>query len=157
MGIYLGKQPRRSSSLKERIAFYSVPHVSGCRLWTGKKDKDGYGKITYRGRYLRAHRAAWEDANGPIPDGKQVLHECDVRACVEDDHLFLGTNAINMADRNAKGRQARGTKIWGKLDPDKVRRIRAWQGSAIALAKELGVSPGMIYSVKDGTSWSHVT
>jgi len=51
-----------------------------------------------------AHRLAWEEAKGPIPDGLFVLHRCDVRGCINVDHLFLGTAKDNTHDMMAKGR-----------------------------------------------------
>jgi hypothetical protein len=81
----------------------------GCLLWAGITDIDGYGIIhsgTCKGRNLRAHRVAWELTNGPIPAGMHVLHRCDNRPCIEPSHLFLGTQADNMADKKAKGRSS---------------------------------------------------
>ena len=70
---------------------------TGCWLWLGFISPDGYGTRL-------AHRRAWELARGPIPDGMLVCHRCDVRHCVNPDHLFLGTHLDNMRDMIRKGR-----------------------------------------------------
>jgi hypothetical protein len=62
-----------------------------------------------------AHRVAWEIANGSIPDGLFVLHHCDNRACVNPEHLFLGTNWDNIRDMRAKGRDYRMMKPRSEL------------------------------------------
>ena len=74
---------------------------SGCRIWTGSIKGNGYGQMRDK-RYV--HRATWELVNGPIPNGLQVCHKCDVRLCCNDAHLFLGTQLDNMRDANRKGR-----------------------------------------------------
>lgn len=78
-----------------------------CWLWTGATIK-GYGQISGwlngKKRPLYAHRLAWEFAHGLIPDGLEVLHQCDVPLCVNVAHLFLGTQADNLADARSKGR-----------------------------------------------------
>ena len=88
--------------------------LTGCLIWTGTVDRRGYGKIGAGGRggkSLAAHRVAWEFANGPIPDGAWVLHRCDVPACCNPSHLFLGDSAANVADMVSKGRhRPRGLK-----------------------------------------------
>lgn len=76
-----------------------------CKLWTGAKTKDGYGNKRIGTKTYRVHRLAWIEARGPIPpETPHVLHRCDNRVCYEVEHLFLGTNADNVADRVAKGR-----------------------------------------------------
>jgi hypothetical protein len=78
---------------------------TGCHVWTGKGRNNGgrYGHIGFM-----AHRVAWDLANGPIPEGMNVLHKCDNPAWCNPDHLFLGTAQENIADKVRKGRVRNG-------------------------------------------------
>ena len=76
---------------------------NGCWLWNGHKDADGYG-LAFHAKRL-AHRVSYEEFVSPIPKGLNVLHRCDVRCCVNPEHLFLGTQQDNMKDMYSKGRQ----------------------------------------------------
>lgn len=77
-----------------------------CWPWTGPPGPGGYGVYKFQGKNQKAHRVAWQLANGPVPDGLKVLHECDNPACCNatGGHLFLGTQDDNMKDMAAKGR-----------------------------------------------------
>lgn len=77
---------------------------SGCWLWIGACDSVGYGNFRIKNKSWKAHRFSWTIHNGIIPDGLFVLHKCDVRPCINPNHLFLGTHLDNMRDMHAKGR-----------------------------------------------------
>lgn len=87
--------------------------VGDCLEWTGARTQAGYGKASVAGvRWIPAHRAAWELANGPIPDGTYVLHRCDNPPCVAVNHLFLGTHSDNMRDMLSKNRGRWTSREW---------------------------------------------
>lgn len=84
---------------------------SGCLLWEGAVTRDGYGLVRRNNTNHRVHRLAWEEAKGPIPEGLNVCHTCDVPACCNPDHLFLGTQLDNVADMRTKGRFKGGSSL----------------------------------------------
>ena len=90
-------------SLQRRLAERSVlDPKTGCLLWTASRNRSGYGHLFWKGVPQLAHRAAWVARHGPIPKGLYVCHKCDVRPCINPDHLFLGTQKDNMIDKALK-------------------------------------------------------
>lgn len=130
---------------------------TGCWLWDGSGEKRGYAFFRVGPKVTRAHRVSYALFCSEIPDGKDVLHSCDVRCCVNPEHLFLGDDAANVADRQSKQRQARGLRnAKARLDSDKVAFIRASDLKHTELAKMFGVSAVSILKVRQGKHWSHV-
>lgn len=144
--------------------FWAKVDTSGdCWLWTAGKSPHGYGNHQLNGRKVVAHRFAYELTYGRIPDGLLVCHRCDVRACVNPEHLFLGTHTDNMQDMIAKGRKvvhAGTSSRWAKLSEDDVLEIRSLydQGGFThrTLAKRFGVQPSTISMIMSRQNWKHI-
>jgi hypothetical protein len=157
------------------------PELGPCWLWTGNKDKGGYGLIG-KGRAgqgcLQAHRVSWEVNAAPIPEGLKVLHYCDNPPCVNPSHLHLGSYADNNHERNSRGRTARGERMPNAILTDELarkilsevilRKIGApgegggqnqkrMVGSLRYLAEKYGVSHGGIQAIVERRTWKHVT
>lgn len=134
--------------------------MTSCILFQGGKDRYGYGVISVAGKKVRAHRLAWQQANGPIPVGLDVLHECDSPACINPAHLSVGTRTANNHDRDAKGRAAVGQRNGAaKLTADQVIaiRLRLGAGETIgAVARAYQVSRPTISDIRRGITWKHV-
>ena len=108
-----------------------------CWEWTGCRSRHGYGWIRTPKAARHTHRVAWEVANGPIPEGKQINHRCNNPSCVKLDHLELGTHPESMAYRNQCQRQARGEKVVAhKLTEAEVLEIRASGANGVELAEQ---------------------
>jgi hypothetical protein len=175
---------RLNSTAAQRFEI-KIDRSGDCHLWTARRDSDGYGRFRPDGANtseVPAHRVAFVLGGGTIPDGMQVLHTCDNPPCVRYDHLFIGTNADNMADRNRKGRARAGTHKrarglrngrhthpertargedngWARWTPSEVRAIRAAfaagesQGS---IARRLGASQSGISAIVRRVTWAHI-
>lgn len=150
-----------SASLRVPIAarFWSkvnqTPTATGCWLWTAATIR-GYGQIADyvngKKRPVYAHRVSWELSCGEIPDGLSVLHRCDVPLCVNPAHLFLGTQADNLADARTKGRLVDGAHK-RKLSDAAYAEILTQPfavGSRAALARKFGVSTASISRIRAG-------
>lgn len=109
------------SHLSERF-WRNVEKTSGCWLWVGKRHRQGYGWFWVDGKKCYAHRIAFAALVEPIPQGLWVLHHCDTPACIRPDHLYLGTHADNMRDRQLRGRTARGDRSGLRVHPERAAR-----------------------------------
>jgi hypothetical protein len=136
-----------------------VNKTESCWLWTGGRDKDGYG-VFHAGRSVRAHRFSFEHAYGWLPSGGVVMHKCDTPQCVRPDHLVAGTHADNVADKIAKGRLRvpAGAEHWRRrLSMDQVTRAREmWASGAytqVEIAKHFAVSGPTIHRAIRKVMW----
>jgi len=97
--------------MNDFIERYAIPEPnSGCWLWDGGLTRKGYGRFRYKDRAFTAHRYVWRLFKGEIPEGMLVCHRCDVRCCVNLDHLFLGTDRDNVRDMIKKNRGNQGIR-----------------------------------------------
>ena len=120
----------------------------------------GYGQIESKGMKHYAHRVSYELFVGPIPKGMYVCHSCDNVACVNPNHLFLGTQKENLQDMASKGRSTRGVKNpMAKLSEEDVKDIKYLINTGLSskdLGVEYGVSSAAINLIKQGKRWNHV-
>lgn len=145
---------------------------NGCWVYKGARDRRGYGRpgrLTggKNGRFY-AHRRAYEIYIGPIPAGMLILHRCDNPPCCNPDHLFLGTDADNTADKIRKGRSGCDGErnVHAKLTEDAARVVKAeyrfWREGSIKrsnakeLASRYGVCTGVITAIIARRTWKHI-
>lgn len=133
-----------------------VEKSEGCWLWIGAKNNWGYGRVRHKGKQVQSHRLSWMIENGSIPEGKLVLHKCDVPACVNPVHLFLGTSQDNAKDMMEKGRRrshAGSHNPNAKMSDEFVAEVRKVGkiGSYRQMASMYGVSAAQLKRWLDGT------
>ena len=132
-----------------------------CHLWTATKS-DGYGMLKVEGKMVGAHRLRYTLEKGEIPESMFVCHTCDVRACNNLDHLFLGTNQENMDDMKEKGRSPNNTGAknpFSKLterDIPKIRELHASGSTYVRIAEQFGVKKSIIGAIINKQRWAHV-
>lgn len=131
---------------------------SGCKeLLNVSRDKWGYYDKKIDGRTTKIHRWVYEMVCGPIPDGLVIRHTCDNPACVNIDHLLIGTHADNVADKVSRGRQAKGTSHGRtKLTEEQVRLIRNSTEEKGVLAAKFGVDRRLITAIQKREIWKHL-
>ncbi len=142
--------------------FWSKTEVAanGCVIWKAAKNVLGYGvfALSSQRKNVRAHHVTWMLAgHGEVPKGRILRHTCDNPSCVNVDHLALGTQADNIADKVLRNRQARGEAHgMSKLSEDQVREIRASVGPGHEIARRFGVSSVMVNYIRARKSWTHI-
>lgn len=163
------KEPSAPRTIEEEFFNnINLPNNNECMLWIGYIHPSGYGHLRYNGNLHRAHRFSYEYFIGKIEPDMFVCHSCDVRACVNPGHLFMGTVQDNNKDCYLKGRQRAfpGAKVnkgddhgMSKLTVEKVIDIknRLKNGESVSvLAKLFNVTYGAISHIRIERTWKHV-
>ena len=143
---------KRGTPLERFERFYIPEPNSGCWLWIGSISTFGYGQLGMPGAVpVRAHVLSYKLFKGKVKRGLDVMHSCDVRCCVNPDHLSLGTRKQNMTDALKRGRVARGFKLpHTKLSQAQVDAVFADPRKYKEIAKAFGVSTSYISMIKNG-------
>jgi Autographiviridae endonuclease len=139
--------------------------ATGCLNFTGRPSKGGrpYLWCSKTKKKKLAYRLVWEKEKGPIPAGMKVCHDCDNGLCCEFSHLFLGSQADNLADMRAKGRGSKPPIRYGsahhsaKLDVERAHQIIADTRPSRIVSKEYGVSYSTVNRVRRGENWTKAT
>lgn len=146
--------------MSPRVVVEDRGYLTPCYVWQGATAGAGYGVCSRGGRQVYVHRDAWEEEQGPVPDGLKVLHKCDVPPCRNVEHLFLGTQADNVADCIAKGRAVPPPVLRGsrngraRLDDERAAAIRVANGSQREIARRFGVSQKTVWRVRSAGAWA---
>lgn len=133
------------------------PDLGPCLLFTGHVRKNGYGAILAGGdrrHWISAHVAAWVVMYGPVQEGFEVCHKCDVRNCIRPTHLFLGTRKDNMLDAARKGRTTKGERNpMAKLTWPDVEAIRTASGTQAEIATRFGITNSAVQLIRARKRW----
>lgn len=146
-------------SLASKIEANSMPITEcGCWIWLRSLGPRGYGQMSRGSRPRAVHRLSYEAFRGEIPHGMHVLHTCDIRTCVNPDHLYLGTDVENSRDRRERGRQINPPRMCGENHPHaKITKVQALEILASSethtvLSRRYGVPMRTCQKIKNGTS-----
>jgi DNA-binding CsgD family transcriptional regulator len=143
--------------MDRKIGYY-IDMDTGCHIcFSHRLDRNGYPQIKVGGRTRNIHRYLYECKYGKIQDGLIVRHTCDNRACINIQHLELGSHQDNMNDMVLRGRSLKGSKnAKSKLNEEIVLQILASDKSNSELSKMYGVTYETIRQIRKGMSWKHI-
>lgn len=152
----------RGRTIEQRLREGIAVDENGCWMWQRSTTTAGYGQIFVLGRNnVYTHRLAYELFVGEIPEGLEVMHECDVnhpgkeyRRCCNPEHLRVGTHHDNVADMIAKGRHVPIVPLYGEAHPGttltdaQVAEVRALRVRGVPqrkVAARFGVSQSTVW------------
>jgi hypothetical protein len=139
---------RRNLPVEARVwASIHIWPPDQCWPWIASQTDSGYGRLKVGKHYERAHRLVWELLNGPIPDGLVVRHNCDNKLCCNPEHLLLGTQADNIADRVERDRSVNHHSAEAITA---VRERVAAGEKLVDVAADLGMSKGYASKLING-------
>ncbi len=155
----MSQQPLPITQERIETKVLRIPEA-GCWVWMGSTQVRGYGELISNKRKHLAHRASYEAFVGKIPKGMYVCHACDNVACVNPNHLFLGTQKQNLQDMANKGRSTRGVKNpMAKLTEEQVKEIKqefAVGKTDVELSMQFNISRSTIYGIRNRRLWSYI-
>lgn len=150
--------------VKKRLLSKVKVDDNGCWIWQGELHND-YGRFYYQDKKWRAHRVSYEVFKESIPEGLFVCHSCDVRACINPEHLWVGTHQENMEDAFRKGRIFKRPEQppkprkqrKGKLNKEQVLEIKrlyaTGEWTQKKIAEKFGVCRSNITLIINGYNW----
>lgn len=145
--------PNLANFLAETVRAHGLSN--SCLEWPASLDGRGYGQVIFQGIRSTVSRVAYELFYGVAPGSFHVLHRCDNRKCYAAAHLFLGTNANNMADKCAKGRNKAPSKL--TIFEAKEIRHRYEDGDSVKdLSSDFHVCAGTIRACVQGITWKQL-
>ena len=150
---------KRKSITERLLSNIEIVPWSGCWIWMASCYSGRYGVLSVGMKNKRAHRVSWETFKGPIPEGMKVLHQCDIPCCINPSHLFIGTDADNMKDRDAKERQCKGADHpHSKLTPESAKRLLEFRRthSLSETGKMFGVTRQRVWQLERGIKCKHL-
>jgi hypothetical protein len=142
---YVNGHQRRGKRKPDRWVVVDCGYTTPCWVWRLRREDDGYGRAKVDGRSIPAYRAVYEEHCGPIPDGLHLDHLCRNPGCVNPEHLEPVTPAENAR---------RGVRT--KLNPERVREIRAAREPRRALAERFGITEAAIKAVRERRTWKDI-
>ena len=138
---------------------------TGCWEWQGAKTSAGYGLFSVDGSLVYTHRFSYNLHNGRLPDDLHVCHKCDNPSCCNPDHLFLGTDADNLADMRRKNRHSPPPKMTGRRNPStkisekdvlQIRKMKKAGKSLKEIAVSFSISKTNVADICKRKIWRHV-
>lgn len=148
--------------LRDRLLLYSHLDEMGCWLWQGTSFQNtGYGQVTHERRIYSAHRLSMHVfRNFDLSSSELILHKCDVKKCINPDHLYVGTRIDNTRDALKRRRYPKGSNhSQSKLTEDEVAIILMMLRSGRSygsIAAHFDVDSSLIGLIKRKKIWTHV-
>lgn len=125
----------------------------GCWIWQRAMMPNGYGQKWHLGKFDGAHRVSWIIHRGPLKKGVFVLHRCDVRKCVNPNHLFIGTQKENLLDMAKK---ERSTSKFTAAQVEEMKELRKSGSTFKDIGEAFGVRKQTVHNIVNGHTWSHI-
>lgn len=136
---------------------YIVDPITGCHLWTGELSDNGYARFKRQGKWVKVHREMCKIHHG-LASHQKALHTCDVRRCINPEHLYPGSHRDNVRDAVTRHRTICGEKHRSaKLTEQQVRAIITSKERGVDLAERFGVKPPIISKIRRGQKWQRVS